>query len=193
MDTGIHITGGQRMQDGPDRDAAHAELRRRLDEGRAAALLDQTQLARRAGLSRTTVSKALKPQGVVPSVDTLTALADALRLPAGELLELRQITAGESGAASVGLPGPSRAIGEWDPHELEVHPAGTGPAARGGGGERVLPGYVVRGHDRVLADEAVTAAAAGRNGIVVLVGDSSTGKCDLSVSCQCATYTDTAP
>ncbi|MEU2951036.1 hypothetical protein [Streptomyces xanthochromogenes] len=38
-----------------------------------------------------------------------------------------------------------------------------------------LPGYVSRGHDRVLAD-AVQDAAAGRSRIVVLVGASSTGK-----------------
>ncbi|MER6678804.1 helix-turn-helix domain-containing protein [Streptomyces sp. NPDC000983] len=163
------------MHEGPDRDAAHAELRRRLDEGRAAARLNQTQLARRAGLGRTTVSKALSPQGDVPSVDTVTALAGALRLPVDQLLELRRTAAGETGGVSVGLPGPGRPIGEWDPHELEVHPAGTGPTASGADGVRALPGYVPRGHDRVLA-EAVTAAAAGRSQILVLVGDSSTGK-----------------
>ncbi|MFI6037976.1 hypothetical protein ACIBBD_28185 [Streptomyces sp. NPDC051315] len=42
-------------------------------------------------------------------------------------------------------------------------------------GARVLPGYVRREHDRVLA-EAVRDAAAGRSRIVVLVGGSSTGK-----------------
>ncbi|MGW5640461.1 helix-turn-helix domain-containing protein [Streptomyces sp. NPDC003832] len=163
------------MHEGPDRDAAHAELRRRLDEGRASARLNQTQLARRAGLGRTTVSQALSPHEGVPSVDTVTALAEALRLPAGELLELRHTAAGSSGPASTGLPGLGRPIGEWDPHELEVHHAGTGPASRGARGEGMLPGYVSRGHDRVLA-KAVAAAAEGRSGIVVMVGTSSTGK-----------------
>ncbi|MPY36758.1 helix-turn-helix domain-containing protein [Streptomyces adustus] len=163
------------MHDESDRRAAHAELRRRLDEGRARARLDQTQLAGRAGLGRGTVSKALSPKGGVPSVDTVTALARVLKLPVGELLELRRTAAGETAAAPADLSGLGRSIGQWEPHELEVHPAGTGPAASGVGGVRALPGYVAREHDRVLA-EAVAAAAAGRSGIVVLVGTSSTGK-----------------
>ncbi|MFE2581267.1 helix-turn-helix transcriptional regulator, partial [Streptomyces sp. NPDC059378] len=163
------------MHDEPDRRAAHAELRRRLDEGRARARLNQTQLASRAGLGRGTVSKALSPQGDVPSVDTVTALARALRLPVDELLELRRTATGETAAAPASLSGPGRPIGQWEPHELEVHPAGTGPAASGAGGVRALPGYVPREHDRALAN-AVAAAAKGRSGIVVLVGTSSTGK-----------------
>ncbi|MFF4542231.1 helix-turn-helix domain-containing protein, partial [Streptomyces aureus] len=164
------------MHDEPDRRSpAQAELRRRLDEARARARLDQTQLASRAGLGRGTVSKALTLRGGVPSVDTVTLLARALKLPVGELLELRSTAAEETGAALADVSGPGRPIGQWEPHELEVHPAGTGPAASGAGGVRALPGYVRRGHDGVLA-AAVAAAAAGRSGIVVLVGTSSTGK-----------------
>ncbi|MFB8239058.1 hypothetical protein ACFC58_21170 [Kitasatospora purpeofusca] len=80
---------------------------------------------------------------------------------------------------TVNLPGPpggavprgplGRPIGGWDPHDLEVHPAGVA------GTVRVLPGYVRRRHDRVLA-EVVRDAAAGRSGLLVLVGSSSTGK-----------------
>ncbi|MER6038319.1 tetratricopeptide repeat protein [Streptomyces sp. NPDC001835] len=104
----------------------------------------------------------------------MAALARALRLPVGELLELLRDAAGGGGGER---PGPGRLIGEWGPHDLEVHPAG--PSSIGDGsdasGTRALPGYVRREHDRVLA-EAVTDVAAGRSRIVVLVGTSSTGK-----------------
>lgn len=57
--------------------------------------------------------------------------------------------------------------------DLEVHPAAT---PRGGiGGLGLLPTYVPRELDEPL-DGAVAAAARGQSNIVVLVGDSSTGK-----------------
>ncbi|WP_435219100.1 helix-turn-helix domain-containing protein, partial [Streptomyces sp. bgisy034] len=164
------------MGDEPDRRSpALAELRRRLDEGRARARLNQTQLAGKTGLGRGTVSKALSPRGGVPSVDTVTALARALKLTVGELLELwRTAAEEETGTTAANVSGPGRPIGQWDPHELEVHPAGPGKSTAGGG-VRALPGYVRRAHDAVLAD-VVAAATEGRSGIVVLVGTSSTGK-----------------
>ncbi|MFI9630822.1 helix-turn-helix domain-containing protein [Streptomyces sp. NPDC052042] len=164
------------MLDDPDRRrSALSELRSRLDEGRARARLDKTQLSRRAGLGRTTVSNALSPDHGVPSLETVTALADVLKLPVEEFLKLRRIAAGETGTASADVSGPGRPIGQWDPHELEVHPAGSGKSPLSADGVRALPGYARREHDKVLAN-AVTAAAAGRSGIVVLVGTSSTGK-----------------
>ncbi len=176
MDTGAHTTPGDRhMNDDPDKREAHAELRRRLDEGRARADLNQTQLATWAGLGRTTVSKALSLQGDVPSVDTITRLARALQLPEGELLKLRRRAAGETDTPPSAVSRPGRPIGQWDAHELEVHPAGPGTTASGTDGARALPGYVRRAHDAVLAD-AVAATARGISGIVVLVGASSTGK-----------------
>ncbi|MFB7280264.1 hypothetical protein ACFCZV_24410 [Streptomyces hydrogenans] len=156
---------------------ALTKLRRRLDAGRALTRLNQTQLAKQAGLGRTTVSQALSPRGGVPSVDTVAALARVLRLPVGELLELQRAAAEESGATTGQEVGPGRPISQWDPHELEVHPAGSGDAASSPAmaAVRALPGYVSREHDRVL-DDAVQDAAAGRSLIVVLVGTSSTGK-----------------
>ncbi|MYS85216.1 hypothetical protein GTZ85_34640 [Streptomyces sp. SID5474] len=80
-----------------------------------------------------------------------------------------------------------RPIAEWDPHDLEVHPAGTAPAsgsaAKSGSGSgsasavsgRMLSGYVRRDHDRILADAAGDAEV-GRSRMLVLVGSSSTGK-----------------
>ncbi|MET7312783.1 helix-turn-helix domain-containing protein [Streptomyces sp. NPDC005571] len=156
---------------------ALTELRRRLDAGRAQDQLNQTQLAKQAGLGRTTVSQALSPRGGVPSVDTVAALARVLKLPLGELLELQRAAAEESGTTTGQEVGPGRPISQWDPHELEVHPAGPGDAASSPAmpAVRALPGYVPREHDRVL-DNAVRDAAAGRSRIVVLVGTSSTGK-----------------
>ncbi|WP_327388875.1 helix-turn-helix transcriptional regulator [Streptomyces sp. NBC_01207] len=150
-------------------------LRGRLADGLAQARLNQTQLAGRAQLGRTTVSEALSAKKPVPSAQTVAALAGTLNLPVPELLELQRTAAEKSGTVTSG--GLGRLIGEWDPHDLEVHPAGPGRDASHSDAPvvRALPGYVLREHDQVLAD-AVQAAAAGRSRIVVLVGTSSTGK-----------------
>ncbi|MFJ9420386.1 tetratricopeptide repeat protein [Streptomyces sp. NPDC101227] len=155
---------------------ALTELRRRLNDGLAQARLNQTQLAARAELGRTTVSEALSLRKPVSSRETVAALARALKTfrsrscwPYSGMRRGR----GRGGGRS----GPGRLIAEWEPHDLEVHPAGPGQTASGSGasGTRALPGYVFRDHDRVLAD-AVRDAAAGCSGIVTLVGTSSTGK-----------------
>ncbi|MES9544383.1 helix-turn-helix domain-containing protein, partial [Actinomadura sp. NPDC000600] len=154
---------------------ALTELRERLADGLARARLNQTQLAKQAELGRTTVSEALSPTKPVPSAETVAALARVLRLPVGELLELRWTAVEEAGTVPAG--GPGRRIGQWDPHDLEVHPAGAGRAPSDPDTPvlRALPGYVPREHDGLLG-EAVRDAAAGRSRIVVLVGSSSTGK-----------------
>lgn len=139
---------------------ALTELRRKLTDGLALARLNQTQLAARADLGRTTVSEALSPKKPVPSPGTVAALARVLKLPVQELLALQRTAAEESG--NVTTDGPGRPIGEWEPHDLEVHPAGPGRVASGSDmpAVRVLPGYVRREHDRVLA-EAVRDVLAG--------------------------------
>ncbi|MFE2326860.1 hypothetical protein ACFXD5_23545, partial [Streptomyces sp. NPDC059385] len=151
------------------------ELRRRLSNGLAASRLNQTQLAARAELGRTTVSEALSPRKPVPSAETVAALASALKLPVPELLDLQRRAAEESG--TVTAHGPGRPIGDWEPRDLEVHPAG--PGSTGSNSEtfamRALPGYVPREHDRALG-EAVRDAMLGQSRMVVLVGASSTGK-----------------
>ncbi|MFE7276421.1 tetratricopeptide repeat protein [Streptomyces sp. NPDC057623] len=156
------------------RNPAVTELRRRLSSGLATMRLDKTTLARRAGLGRTTVSQAFQANGPVPSEQTVAALAQALKLPGEELLELQREAARNGGDDR---PGPGRMITEWEPHDLEIHPAGHSKTVDGSDepGTRPLPGYVRRDHDRVLA-EAVEDVVAGRSRIVVLVGTSSTGK-----------------
>ncbi|MFE9679151.1 hypothetical protein ACFYO5_34395 [Streptomyces sp. NPDC006259] len=120
---------------------------------------------------------AFQSDGILPSAETVAALARVLKLPVGELLELQRAAAEESGANTAGGSGPGRPIGQWEPYELEVHPAGSGKAVSSADtpGVRALPGYVPREHDQVLAD-AVRDVTAGRSRIVVLVGTSSTGK-----------------
>ncbi|WP_329528499.1 hypothetical protein [Streptomyces sp. NBC_01462] len=154
---------------------ALTELRTRLAEGQARARLNQTQLSKQAALGRTTVSEAFSHTKPVPSAETVVALARVLRLPAEELLELRRTAVEESGTVTPG--GPGRPIGLWDPHDLELHPAGTGRISSDldTPGLRALPGYVPREHDRVLG-EVVRDAVTGRSQISVLVGTSSTGK-----------------
>ncbi|MEU6212730.1 hypothetical protein ABZ891_22845 [Streptomyces sp. NPDC047023] len=161
-----------------DQNVALAELRERLRAGMARMRLKPKDLVARSGLGRTTVSQALSPTASAPSRDTVEALARALRLPLEaqeELRELHRIAAGDTGGRVGSVPG--RAIGEWDPHDLEVHPAGPGDAASGPGrsGARTMPTYVRREHDRVLAG-LVKDAASGRSRAMVLVGSSSTGK-----------------
>ncbi|MGQ4464686.1 hypothetical protein ACN6LC_003797 [Streptomyces violaceoruber] len=157
-----------------DHHPALIELRRKLNGGLARARLDKTQLATRAQLGRTTVSEAFGADGRVPSEKTVAALARALKLPMQELLELQRTAAASD--AQTG-PGPGRPISEWEPHALEIHPAGPASAGPGYGSpeQRALPGYVPRPHDRILA-QAVREAGEGHSRMLVLVGTSSTGK-----------------
>jgi transcriptional regulator with XRE-family HTH domain len=104
------------------------ELRGRLADGLAQARLNQTQLARRAGLGRTTVSEALSPQKPVPSAETVAALARALHLPEAEMLALQRTAVQQAGTS--GTKGPGRPIREWAPHDLEVHRAGLARRSR---------------------------------------------------------------
>ncbi|MFG2488083.1 helix-turn-helix domain-containing protein [Streptomyces virginiae] len=163
------MNGGTR-----DRDSALAELRRRLGNGFAVLGLTKTQLAARARLGRTTVQEAFNPKAPIPSPGTIAALAHALGLPETELLDLRRIAVGETPASTEEVEALGKPIAEWDPHHLEVHPAGS-DVGLGHRSVSVLSGYVRRDHDRVLA-AAVAAVAAGERRMVVLVGSSSTGK-----------------
>ncbi|MGW5609355.1 tetratricopeptide repeat protein [Streptomyces sp. NPDC003753] len=161
-----------------EREAASAELHNRLSDGLACSGLTKTQLAARAGLGRTTVHEALRLDvAAVPSAETVAALAHALRLPAGPLLELRRAATADTGPAPGQKDeGAGRPISEWDPHDLEVHPAGPAQIPNASRAlRRTLPGYIRRAHDEVLAD-AVRDVSAGHSRMMVVVGTSSTGK-----------------
>jgi hypothetical protein len=88
---------------------------------------------------------------------------------AGADLAVRQ-----AAGSAVGVPAGRLLAEVTDPFDLEVHrpvQAG-GPLASLG----LLPAYVVRGHDRLLAEVVRAAAEKGKSGIAVLAGGSSTGK-----------------
>ncbi|MFF8260482.1 hypothetical protein [Streptomyces virginiae] len=159
-----------------EREAALTELRTRLNDGLARQRLSKTQLAAQAGLSRTTVYEAMGAGPQVPSAETTVALARVLRLKDDELLTLQRTATGTIRPPVRSGRTPGRRIDEWDPHDLEVHPAGFVSDRRASGAlPRVLPRYVVRTHDQVLAD-TVREVGAGHSRMVVLVGTSSTGK-----------------
>ncbi|MEV8023054.1 helix-turn-helix domain-containing protein [Streptomyces sp. NPDC086554] len=149
------------------------KLRDKLSDGLARKRLTKTQLAAQSGLSRTTIQEAFREDGAVPSAETVVALARALGVSEAELLDLRRRAAAYPIGSVLGHgKGPGRPIGQWDPHDLEVHPSGSAAAASS---VRALSGYVRRAHDQVLA-EAVSEAMEGRSRMLVLVGSSSTGK-----------------
>jgi transcriptional regulator with XRE-family HTH domain len=158
-----------------------AELRAHLKTGLARKRLTQTELAAQAHLSRTTVSQALSSNAPPPSEFTIRALANELGLEDQPLVDLLFPTVEAWTAASGGL---GRPIADWEPFELEVHPA-VEPPARGANSElvfgdergrsEVLPGYVPRPHDEDLT-KLVDAALRGRSQMAVLAGDSATGK-----------------
>ncbi|MER6126625.1 helix-turn-helix domain-containing protein [Streptomyces sp. NPDC001795] len=158
---------------------ALAELRLRLEALRAQRGLTVTDLAGVAQLGRTTVSQALSDSGPVPSMRTVSTLARVLRLDVTEALGLLATATGRGKtAAAEGSLG--RPVAQWDPYDLQVHPAATDPPHHVGGAGRpsrrsVLPGYVRRPHDEELG-ALVDAASAGYSQLAVVVGSSSTGK-----------------
>ncbi|WP_206671091.1 helix-turn-helix domain-containing protein [Streptomyces sp. CB01881] len=159
----------------PERAAALTRLRRLLRAGLAESGLTMARLVQRTGLSRTTVSQALSESAPPPSPRTVAALAETLGLDPRALLELRDPVRRPGGRPGDG--GPGLPIGDWDPHDLEVHPAVHPPAGAADGRPdgRRLPGYVRRPHDEALAGH-VAAVAAGGSRMAVLIGSSSTGK-----------------
>ncbi|MFF1779786.1 hypothetical protein [Streptomyces virginiae] len=150
-----------------EREAALSDLRERLSDGLARSGLSKTQLIARTGLGKTTVHEAFSFAAAAPSDRTVAALARVLKLPDEELMVLWRVATGVAKAERDS--GLGRPIAEWNPHDLEVHPAASA------GGRQVLPGYVRRAHDQVL-EEAVQAVCQGNSRLVVLVGSSSTGK-----------------
>ncbi|MFD9543494.1 helix-turn-helix domain-containing protein [Streptomyces sp. NPDC060022] len=91
MNTGEHsIAGAKQVQeeriDNGDNPAL-ADLRAKLSAGLARNRINKTELARGSELGRTTMSEAFQAPGLVPSEQPVAALARALKLPVGELLD----------------------------------------------------------------------------------------------------------
>ena len=148
---------------------------------------DWTRLERRAAFSRAVTEAGVF---VLPArfddsdLDELlpdVACVDLRGYTPGQFAELvaaklASLAASPPGGQRVrpGPPTAGRLLGEvTDPFALEVHqpvqPEGAAP------GLPELPAYLPRGHDTELG-RVLWAAAAGRSGIAVLVGGSSTGK-----------------
>ncbi|MEU4160801.1 helix-turn-helix domain-containing protein [Actinoplanes sp. NPDC026670] len=135
-------------------------------------------LAKKSGLSASTVSEALNTAKGVPGTSTIDALCDALcagpeerRRLQTELVDLRnQAAAATPAAATPAVAG--RPVADWNPQVLGVHPA----VAAGRNVTSELPPFVTRGHDTQLRDALVAATRRDRHHLLVLIGGSSTGK-----------------
>ncbi|MGW7047014.1 hypothetical protein ACWGDT_30860 [Streptomyces avermitilis] len=171
-------------------EAALKEVRRRLKRKYESDGRNQDQLASAAGYERPAVNQAMSMNARPPSGKLVAALARALRFSKSDIDEMLELLAfareglknpppqgreprhREGGVALLG-----RLITEWDPLDLEVHPAA--PSTETPGGTRAqygkLPAYIPRPHDDVLT-ALVTEAQEGNSRMGVLVGWSSTGK-----------------
>jgi len=112
---------------------------------RIARRLSLSELARATGMSKATLSSVESGRSN-PTVETLAALAAALRVSLGELLEepplgeIRVVRAGR--LERLDEAGVALAVRAWEPHELEEpEPAATGTRA----GVYVLEGRVIAG------------------------------------------------
>ncbi|MEU6436998.1 hypothetical protein ABZ874_22085 [Streptomyces albidoflavus] len=142
-------------------------------------------------LGATTISQALNHGHPAPTWRTVAAIARALRTDEDTLAELRglwretQLPPDPARPVTAGEPGKVRTAG---PGLLEVHQAlmPTGEAETGArtatvteagpGSELLLTPYLTRPHDHELR-RLLAAAVQGRNSaLVILTGDSSTGK-----------------
>jgi len=147
---------------------------------------DWTRVERRAALGqavrerREYVLPARFDDAVLPGLGDDVVAVDLRRHAPEQFAALVAAKLASLAAGPGGLRGPAgpaaagRLLGDVrDPFALEVHrPVQPGDAAAG---LPELPGYVRREHDEALAG-VVAAAGAGRSGVAVLVGGSSTGK-----------------
>ncbi|WP_331724806.1 tetratricopeptide repeat protein [Streptomyces canus] len=161
---------------------ALAELRRQVDRARVAAGLTKTALADRTALghvriSRTTVQQFFRADGPLPSMDTVNALATALKLDVQPLLDLRGLADGAGGGQAPVSTTPSAHRTPKDrPRQARSEPRLIGPIPRAalafqprsetnrlramldGGGTAVL-------HGRATSAEVVGGALVGMGGV----------------------------
>ncbi|MDQ0763890.1 helix-turn-helix domain-containing protein [Streptomyces canus] len=118
------------------------------------------------GAGKSELLASLRSSMPVASEEAMASLARRLDLPVSELLAFRETAQADQ------IPG--RPISEWSALELGVHRAAA-PIGTGENEESELPPYIPRSHDELLAD-AVRDAAAGRSQMLVVTGNSTTGK-----------------
>jgi tetratricopeptide (TPR) repeat protein len=141
----------------------------------ASPIRSRNEVAKRAGYDKNTVYAAFEGQRLIGLVQARD-LADALGADLTELDELwnKARRPFKSPAISIGQAQGGVPIDQMDPHLLEVHRAVDAPA-ESAADLPLLPVYVERDHDRVLA-QAVEKASGGSSVLVTLVGGSSVGK-----------------
>ncbi|UUY50882.1 helix-turn-helix domain-containing protein [Streptomyces yangpuensis] len=163
-------------------DAKLAALREQLRDLRGRAGLTMSDLHVRSRLGRTTVSQALNDGASCPSWVTVAALAKAMKAAPSVIDALHELWKEAQPSAPRSqqhVVRPRTAIGDQliadiDPQALEVHPAVL--AAPDPGGYPFLPTYLSRAHDAELRSYLKSALQGGVSVLVMLTGDSATGK-----------------
>ncbi|WDT58449.1 helix-turn-helix domain-containing protein [Streptomyces sp. G7(2002)] len=158
------------------------KLRERLQDLRGRSGLSMQQLRLRAGLGRTTLSQALNHGPTHPSWGTVAAIAKAVGLgPEGldELHDLWKCSQPPSppsviSADRTGVYVHEQLIADVGPQALEVHRAVL--AAPDPGGYPFLTSYMPRRHDDEIRTHLAPALSGGESVLVMLTGDSATGK-----------------
>ena len=158
--------------------AVLAGLAQMWDQAKAAGgQKPQARLAAESGVPAATVNDWARGKALPRDAAQVEQVGTVLARWAGQaplpLAEWERLLEADQAARGLGEPGPGQPIGALDPFALEVHRPVTVEVP--GRDLPLLPPYVCRSHDEVLA-EAAGQAAAGRSVLKVLVGGSSTGK-----------------
>ncbi|MFJ5074951.1 helix-turn-helix domain-containing protein [Streptomyces sp. NPDC088553] len=159
-----------------------ANLREQLQDLRGRSGLSMQQLRLRTGLGRTTLSQALNHGPTHPSWGTVAAIAKAFGVGPKVLDELHDLWKGSQppqppSVVSVDRTGADvhqQFIADVGPQALEVHRAVL--AAPDPGGYPFLTPYMPRLHDDEIRTHLAPALSGGESVLVMLTGDSATGK-----------------
>ncbi|AXE86645.1 hypothetical protein C1703_16700 [Streptomyces sp. Go-475] len=170
------------MEGDPAHSGNMAKVRERLRDLRGRAGLTIDQLRARTGLGRTTISQAFNNHPKDPTWTTVAALARHMGADTADVDELRALwTAAKPPAASGGrradrarVKTDEPCVADVDPQALEVHRAVL--AAPDPGGYPFLTPYMPRAHDAELRTYLTPALAGRESVLLMLTGDSATGK-----------------
>ncbi|MFF5654389.1 hypothetical protein ACFY8N_39115 [Streptomyces collinus] len=162
--------------------AALVQLREQLGELQRRKGLTRATLMARAQvegiqLGKTTVSQALNHGNPCPSRRTVYVLARLMGADKTVIKELDDLwlrACGHANPGTAAADGSLLTVEQAGPVALEVHQAVL-PAPDAGGYPYLTP-YLLRAHDRDLRDRLMSALEGGASVLVMLTGDSSTGK-----------------